>query len=142
MKSIRTKFFIEKCFAGLNFLAIARLQYSLDHDRDLGWVELFVLGALILGYFVFSFFINPRLHYEPVDEMTRAHECKAQAATYNGLCAVLALFGLICMVNKGIRKYLFSFGLSWTSLFIVLGILQVIEYLLFLRIESSGDPIE
>lgn len=141
MKSIKTKFFLEKCFAGLNFLAIAFVWYSLEQEWNLWWLDI-IAGVIILGYFIFICFLNSRIHYEPVDEMTRMHECKAQAAVYNGVCVLLALFGLLCLWNKTMRGWVSSVGFSWTYLFLALGILNVVEYLLFLVIESSGDVIE
>ena len=141
MKSIRTKYFMEKCFAGLNFLAIALLWYSLEQEWNLWWAYV-IAGAIILGYFIFTCFLNSKIHYEPVDEMTKMHEYKAQAATYNAFCVLLALFGVLCLLNKTMRSLVFSFQLSWTYLFLVLGILHVVEYLLFLKIESSGDVID
>lgn len=140
MKSIKTKFFLEKCFAGVNFLAIALFWYSLEQEWNLWWVNA-IAGAVILGYLIFVCFVNSRIHYEPEDEMTKMHEYRAQAAVYNGVCVLLALFGLLCLWNKMVRGIVSSVGFSWTYLFLALGILNIVEYILFLVIESSGDGI-
>ena len=73
--------------------------------------------------------------------MTKMHEYRAQAAVYNGVCVLLALFGLLCLWNKMVRGIVSSVGFSWTYLFLALGILNIVEYILFLVIESSGDGI-
>lgn len=130
---------MDKCFTGLDFLAIALLYYSWDYWK-LWWVEV-IAGIVILGY-CSSYLWNSKIQYEPVDEMTKEHECRAQAATYNGLCVILSIIGLLCMCSKPIRSLLFSFELSWPFLFLLLGVLQILEYFVFLWIESSGDAIE
>lgn len=108
MKGIRTKFFLEKCFAGLNFIALGIWLYSLEQGWDLVWLD-FLLGIVIIGYFIFLFIIGPKLHYEPEDEMTRSHERRAQAATYNMVCKLLALLGLLCMLSRHTRNTIFPF---------------------------------
>lgn len=141
MKSIKTKFFIEKCFSGFSFIAIGIWRFSLEHSWNLWWVDV-ILGAIMIGNLLLQCFGIPRMHFEPVDEMTINHECRAEAATYNAVCLLLSILGLICMANKGMRNLIFSFNISWTYLFITLGVLHIIEYIIFLWIERSDDLIE
>lgn len=137
MKSIKTKFFIEKCCSGFNFIAMGIWWFSQEHNWNLFGVDV-ILGAVIIVNFILQVIVIPKLRFEPVDEMTRKHELRAQAATYNALCMVVSLFGLICIANKT----MISFHLSWTHLFIASGVLQIIEYICFLLIERSDDLIE
>ncbi len=141
MKSIRTKYFLEKCLAGLNFLAIGMQQQSLSEGWDSG-LMMVICGIFILGYFVYQFILAGRLKFEPEDEMTRRHEVKAQAGVYDMLCIVLALVGLVCICSTGFREILYSIPVSWAYAFYLLGVLQIIEYIVFLLIERTGDPIE
>ncbi|MDO4168029.1 MAG: hypothetical protein Q4D32_11565 [Eubacteriales bacterium] len=144
MKSIRTKYFLEKCLAGLNFLAIGLQQHIAYRE---GWDSLWipVCGMVILGYVVYQNILSGRMKFEPEDEMTKRHEDKAQAGVYKLLCILLAVVGLICMFNAAFRGKLYSMPFSWMYLFYLLGILQIIEYIVFLlieRYERYGDPIE
>lgn len=140
MKSIKTKFFIEKFFYGLNAFSLGIWQYAMEHNRDSWWIDL-ICGIVILGYFIFHFIVSPKLRFEPVDEMTKNHEHRAQAAVYIALCTILSLFGVLCLAVKRLR-FMVSFNLSWTHLFVILGFLQIAEYICFLLIERSGDTIE
>lgn len=74
--------------------------------------------------------------------MTKQHEWRAQAATYSGFCLLITILGLLCLVIKSMRNLIFSIHISWTYLFITLGILQIIEFVCFLCIERSDDLIE
>lgn len=141
MKSIRTKYFLEKCLAGLNFLAIG-LQEQIARSK--GWDSLWipVCGIVVLGYVVYQCILSERMKFEPEDEMTKRHEYKAQAEVYKMLCILLALVGLFCTFSIGFRRNLYSIPFSWECVFYLLGILQIIEYVVFLLIERNGDPIE
>lgn len=141
MKSIKTKFFIEKCFSGINFIALTIFYVSLEHNWNIWWLDV-ILGVIIVINFLFQCVGIPRMHFEPVDEMTRNHELRAQAATYNTLSVLITALGLLCLINKQIRSFIFSISISWMYLFIVLGILQIIEYIIFLQIERGDDLIE
>lgn len=138
MKSIKTKFFLEKCLAGLNFIAIG-LTYSIKQmPIPLG----ILLGMIVIMYCVFQLGMKNKIPFEPEDEMTILHEQRAQAAIYNGICIILAVLGLLCLFRQSFSKLLFSFALQWPYLFFVLGILQIVEFFIFIMIERQGDPIE
>lgn len=141
MKEIKTKYFVKKCFAGLNFLAIGIWSYSIENDWNIWWVDA-ILGMIIVSYFVFDAFIIPKMRFEPEDEMTKQHEYRAQVATYSAFSVVLAVTGVLGLVSMSTGVFKLSFRLSWVHVFIVLGILQVVEYISFLLIEKSGDVIE
>lgn len=141
MKSIKTKFFIEKCLSGFNFIVLGVFYYSVEHDWNLWWLDV-ILGAIIIVNFVFQCFFIPTQRFEPVDEMTKQHEQRAQAATYSGFCLLITILGLLCLVIKSLRKLIFSIHISWVYLFIILGILQIIEFICFMCIERSDDLIE
>lgn len=141
MKSIKTKFFIEKCFSGVNFIALGIWWFSREHNWNLWSVDV-ILGAVIIVNFLLQTIIMPKLRFEPVDEMTKSHEQRSQAITYTTVCMILSLLGLLCIINKTIRTLFFSLRLSWTYLFVALGIMQIVEYINFLLIEGSADPIE
>lgn len=141
MKSIKTKYFIEKFLSGFSFIALGIFHFSQEHSWNLLWVDV-ILGIIIIANFLLNCCGIPRLHFEPVDEMTENHELRAQAATYTAFCFLLMVLGLICMASKSMRSLIFSFNISWTYLFIVIGILQIIEFFIFLWIERSVDLIE
>lgn len=141
MKSIKTKYFIEKCFSGLNFIALGIFEFSVEHNWNLLVLDV-ILGAIIIVNFVFQCVFIPTQHFEPEDEMTKQHEWRAQAATYSGFCVLITILGLLCLVIKSMRNLIFSIHISWTYLFITLGILQIIEFVCFLCIERSDDLIE
>lgn len=141
MKSIKTKYFIEKCLFGFNFIACGVFYYSIIHSWYLWWLDL-ILGAIIIVNFVFQCLFIPTQHFEPVDEMTKQHEWRAQAATYSGFCLLITVLGLLCVVSKNIRNLVFSIHINWIYLFIILGILQIIEFVCFICIERRDDLIE
>lgn len=141
MKSIKTKFFIEKCLSGFNFIVLGIFYYSVEHDWNLWWLDV-ILGAIIIVNFVFQCFFIPTQRFEPVDEMTKQHEQRAQAATYSGFCLLITVLGLLCLIIKSLRKLIFSIHISWVYLFIILGILQIIEFICFMCIERRDDLIE
>ena len=142
MKNIKTKFFLEKCLKGLNFIVIGlHCYYTFVLNRDFDVVRL-LFFILIIGSLILDSVVLPKLQFEPVDEMTKVHEQRAQAATYNAICVTLALLGVVCMISRKLRNMFLALPLNWSYLFIVLGLLQMAEYIYFLKIEKSGDMID
>lgn len=142
MKNIETKFFMEKCLKGLNYIVMGlHCYYTYVLNRDFDVVTL-LFSILIIGSLILDSVVLPKMQFEPVDEMTKAHEQRAQAATYNAICVMLALLGIVCMVSKKFRSMFLAMPLNWSGLFIALGLLQMAEYMFFLKIEKSGDIID
>lgn len=141
MSSIGTKFFLEKVLFGLDMVALGIVHQSIAG----GWDSLFVMlftGCFIWAYLVFDFWLIDKIKFEPVDEMTKKHEYKAQAETYMLVCRILCIFGLACMIIPALRNFVHSLHISWWYTFYLIGILQIVEYIVFIRIERRGDPIE
>lgn len=139
MKSIKLKFFLEKCFNGIFFVLIGILEY-LDYEKVNHIIPvLTVIAALI---FLGVNLILPRFKFEPEDEMTREHENRSQAATYNILTIGLMLFALVCLCITSVKETNIDFVFNWAYAYFLFGGLQIIEYISFLWIEKKGDSIE
>lgn len=141
MSSIRVKFFLEKVLFGLDMVALGIVQQAIAGGWDSPLVML-LTGSVILAYFVFDFRLIDKIKFEPVDEMTKQHEYKAQAGTYMLGCKILGIFGLACMISSDLRIIVYSLHFSWWYIFYLMGILQIVEYMVFIGIERRGDPIE
>ncbi len=141
MKSIRIKFFFHKCLFGMNLMGMGIFYQS----QEEGWdspVVIFISSVLILSYFIFGFLLYDHDKFEPEDEMTKQHEYRAQASTYLLVCSVLCVIGMCGLVSRSIRELVSSLDFSWEYAFYLAGILQFVEYALFIRIERKGDTIE
>ena len=141
MRSIGTKFFLEKVLFGLDMVALGIVHQSIAEGWDSPLIML-ISGSFVLAYLVFDFWLIDKIEFEPVDEMTKKHEYKAQAATYMLVCKILCIFGLACMINSALRSLVYSLHFSWWYTFYLIGVLQIIEYIVFIGIERRGDPIE
>lgn len=139
MKSIKLKFFLEKCFNGILFILIGFFQYY-DYDVSSGIIPVLMVVAAI--FFMGVNLILPRLKFEPEDEMTRKHESQAQALTYNLLTIGLMILALVCLCVTSYKQKDISFAFNWAYVCFIFGGLQVIEYISFMWIEKKGDRIE